>query len=206
MNQSGVVVTMVGVITRLVVGLPGEEGERLSIPRPAWLTPAWLTQLHSHLIYMLVLFFFFFKHLDAFSSLGLAHPRRRGREQQRMRWLDNITDWMDMSLSKLGGNSGGQGSLVYCSPWSCKRIRHDFVTEQQHPSSWVDTGVCTVSSCSALIPFHLLVEHPLIRGSLEGPRPHLRVLSLRSQEGGYWLQCCRRPWQPISWLESDPNG
>ena len=25
--------------------------------------------------------------------------RRRGR--QRMRWLDSITDWMDMSLSKL---------------------------------------------------------------------------------------------------------
>ena len=59
MNQSGVV-TVVGVITELVVGLPGEEGERLSIPMAAWLTPAWLTQLHSHLIYGFMVFFFLF--------------------------------------------------------------------------------------------------------------------------------------------------
>ena len=32
--------------------------------------------------------------------LGKIEGRRR-RERQRMRWLDGITDWMGMSLSKL---------------------------------------------------------------------------------------------------------
>ena len=30
---------------------------------------------------------------------GIGGRRRRGR--QRMRWLDDITDWMDVSLSEL---------------------------------------------------------------------------------------------------------
>ena len=45
---------------------------------------------------------------------------RRRRERQRKRWLDGVIDSMDMHLSKLLGDSEGQGSLACCIPWGYK--------------------------------------------------------------------------------------
>ena len=46
--------------------------------------------------------------------LGKIEGRRR-RGGQRMRWLDGITDSMDMRLSTPGVGDG-QGGLACCSP------------------------------------------------------------------------------------------
>ena len=81
--------------------------------------------------------------LEKTLMLGKNEGRRR-RGWQRMRWLVRWMmrwhHWLNAhEFEHTPGDSEGQGSLTYCSPWGCKES--DIVTEQQQREMSINSRV-----------------------------------------------------------------
>ena len=64
---------------------------------------------------------------------------RRGKGQQRMKWLDDIINSMDMSSSKLGETVKDREAWQAAVHGVTKRAGHNLATEQQQ---YVESKIC----------------------------------------------------------------
>ena len=75
--------------------------------------------------------------LEKTLMLGQIEGRRR-RGRQRTRWLDGITDSMDLRFAQAQGDDEGQESLACCSSWGCKES--DTTERLNNELDWMSWG------------------------------------------------------------------
>ena len=100
--------------------------------------------------------------LEKTLMLGRIGGRRR-RRRQRMRWLNGITNLMDMSLSELRGWwwTGRPGVLEFMG---LQRVRHDWVTELKLVIAFLPRKALISSLISWLqSPYAVILEPPKIK-------------------------------------------
>ena len=89
--------------------------------------------------------------LEKTLMLGKIEGRRR-RGQQRMRWLDSITNSMDMNLSQVQETVMCREALRAAVHGDA--VRHDLVAEQQPPPIWEEQ-----LNLGGVLPKRMMGEH-----------------------------------------------
>ena len=108
----------------------------------------------------------YFGHLiwrtDSFEKtlmLGKIAGRKR-REQQRMRWLDGVTNSIDMSL----GVGDGQGGLECCSPWGHKDL---------DTTEWLNSTELNLTD--TLRPVYTLYFQTIFQSEMSGHKKDIEI-------------------------------
>ena len=91
------------------------------------------------------------------SDVGKIEGRRR-RGRQRMRWLDGITDSVDISLGKFRELVMDQGGLACFGAWG-----HRVNTTEQLNCPWGSPGKNTVVCCHFLLQWTMVCQNSWLR-------------------------------------------